>query len=177
LVTPEANGPVSNIATAVANAAGQLSSLPVIGRFATAFQIAGTGVASIARLFGFSYPNVLHVTRVVRSVGDPYSLSAGESSVVKLSTDPLNNTSIDPSVVGDVSDYMSISNIIRTPGYLGKFTLQQTDTIGDTLLAVTVFPSFGSDTGSGKSYNPAVTAYASMFRNWRGSLRYRVVFL
>merc|ERR1712127_414048 len=50
------SGIISKPAAAIAKAAGALASLPVIGPYMTATQVASGAVANIAKMFGFSRP-------------------------------------------------------------------------------------------------------------------------
>lgn len=115
-------GIVSAPATAVAEAAGSLSKVPVIGPYATAAEIAAKGVSSIARLFGFSAPLSLERGNFIleRSWG-PLSSTIGADTCVPLTLDPNQGITVDPGTLGiKPVDEMTISSIVTREQWICK---------------------------------------------------------
>jgi len=116
-------GIISKPASAIARAAGQLSSAPFIGPYATATQIAAGAVSSIAQLFGFT--NVPVIDDVHSFKPEPFPAMASTdigTSISKLALDSKNELTIDPRVCGcDFGDELLVANLVSRESYLTAF--------------------------------------------------------
>lgn len=169
------NGPVSSIASAVADAAGKLSDTPIIGKFALATNIGAKAIGSIAALFGFSKPvDVNNITRVRNTPLDGLAVSDGIESIQKLSLTRKQELTIDPLTSGAASseDTMSLDLCKRIESYFVTFPWTHLDNPKDYIFSVPVTPNIYH--GVGKEVNPTLLHYMSLpFGYWSGSLKYR----
>ena len=82
-------GTISAPASAVAAAAGMLTKIPVIGRFARVTQIGASAISSMASVFGFTNPPVISDVQPIYQMSAPH-LATSDISVPyqKLALDP-----------------------------------------------------------------------------------------
>nr|ULG00048.1 MAG: hypothetical protein [Locarnavirus sp.] len=171
-------GIVSKPASWVANIAGRLQSMPVIGRFATATRIGASAVGAIASLFGFTNVPVISDAQPFRSEPFPKLASAEIGyPVEKLTLDPKNELSIDPRILGmpDGVDELSIPHIVQRESYLCLSNWSTADTAGTIKFSCLVKPSLcdvESASGSaGIGYHLTPMAWARLlFSHWRGDI-------
>ncbi len=173
--------PVSSIATAVSNAAGALSRVPIIGRFMTATQIGARAVASIASSLGFSNPPVIDNAMPMKIQGLPI-LASPEISypIEKLTIDPKNELSVDPGIVGLPShDELSIQHLVSKESYLCTFSWASTDSPDALLFNSAVTPVMFDMDGSTTApiYFTPMGWVSNMFNNWRGDIIFRFRFI
>nr|ULG00029.1 MAG: hypothetical protein [Marnaviridae sp.] len=173
--------PVSSIASALSRAAGELSGLPVIGNFMTATQIGANTVASVASSLGFSNPPVIENTMPVKSQGIP-QLASPEISypIEKLTIDPKNELTVDPSAVGlPPDDELSLQHIVGRESYLTTFSWSSSDSADALLFSSAVTPEqFDMDsTPSAPLYLTPMAWVSSMFNHWRGDVIFRFRFI
>lgn len=186
---------ISAPASAVAKAAGHLTRVPVIGKFARATQIGATAVADVARIFGFSAPTQVEngERRIVSNFGQMASTS-GADTAFPLTFDPKAEVTIDPRVVGaPPADEMAISSIVSREQWITYCEWAgESGQLGPNplLFAASVGPHFQRSGPTGFPWRNAASAgadftvYASadspaghlaqMFRYWRGSVVFRV---
>ncbi len=128
-------GIISKPASAIARAAGQLASAPIIGPYATATSIAAGAVSSIAQLFGFT--NVPVIADVHSFKPDPFPALASTdigTSINKLTLDSKNELSVDPQICGcDFGDELLVQNLVTRESWLTAFAWNISDA-ADTLL-------------------------------------------
>jgi hypothetical protein len=173
--------PVSSIASAISNAAGALSGLPLIGSFMTATQIGANTVASVASSLGFSNPPVIDNTMPVKNQGIP-QLASPEISypVEKLTIDPKNELTVDPGAVGLPSDdELSIQHLTSRESYLCTFSMSTTHINDDLLFSSAVTPEmFDIDSSpTAPMYLTPMGWVSAMFNNWRGDVIFRFRFI
>lgn len=169
----------SEQASAVAEAAGKLTSIPVIRPYALATQfLAGTS-ASVLKYFGWSNPPVL--TAVPGRLPKASFLNPGPCSSFPddvLALDPKNELTVDPRTVGDSpEDPLLVSSFCARPAIvdilpwnieyandvvLGEFPVQPAYWRGEWRGRVTGMPS------ARMTLTPATYA-AQMFEYWRGT--------
>lgn len=171
-------GPVSSVATAIAKTAGKFSSVPFIGRFATATRIGASAVSSIASLFGFTNVPVIADTAPFRP--EPYPKLASTASgfpIEKLTVDPKNELAIDPSVTGAKSDdELVISTLVQKESYLNSITWASTDAVDKLLYTAAVSPvlfDVVTATASSNYYMPPMCWISNMFNHWRGDIIFK----
>lgn len=175
----DGKGVVSYPASVVEGIASRLSDVPFIGKFAKATQIGAGAVKDIASMFGFSNPALLDKQCMMtqHQLGRMCQTS-GNDPVIKLSLDPKNELTIDPSTVGiGGDDEMSFANIAQREGLIQTFAWTTEDT-ADHLWGCRVWPKLGpiqSVTGVTGSYWYAPCGFvAHPFEYWTGSLVFRV---
>jgi hypothetical protein len=128
-------GIISKPAAAIARAAGQLSSLPVIGPYMTASQIAAGATANIAKIFGYSRPAVITDTQIMKPspTGNLASTDAADA-VIKLTLDSKAELTVDSRTVGLAGqDEMGITEYCMRESFLTSFSWEP-DQAPDSLL-------------------------------------------
>jgi hypothetical protein len=167
-------GPVSKPASVIARMAGTLTRAPVIGNFARATELAASTVADVARIFGYSRPNVIEpsMPTVIRPVGTLANTNVDDTAN-KLSLDVKQELSIDPQIFGTSShDEMEIKSIAMRESYLCSFTWDVTDGPESLLWNSVVTPSLYDTNGTEYHFTPACHV-ALPFEFWRGSMEFR----
>lgn len=175
---PEHDGVVSKPAATVAKVAGMLTTVPRIGPFALATQLAAGALANMASVFGYSRPVIVAPPTPFRPapVGDMCTTNSADNSK-KLSVDVKQELSIDPRIAGlsDV-DEMSIKHIASRESYWTQFDWVQGTQPNTHLWNCRVDPCVWDRTGttSTDAWLFPATAMASLpFRYWTGTMNYR----
>lgn len=172
------NGVVSGPASAIANYAAYFTEIPVIGKFARATHIAGGAVADVARLFGFSRPPIIDPPTIMRpqATGNMAHMM-GDDPIFKLTLDPKQELTIDPSTAGlPGDDQMSIGYIAKKEALVDTFVWNNGQFADRRIYSIAVHPMVRPIIGSSAPYNYAQTPLSFVtlpFARWRGSLRYR----
>lgn len=172
-------GPVSGVASAVANISRTMQNIPVIGKFAKATTIGATALSSVASLFGFTDVPVIDNVEPMKNL--PFhSLTSGHigEPVTKLCLDPKNEVTIDNSVTGvKTEDELAISKFVDRYTYIGQANWSASASPDALLWSQRIQPNVynTSTTAAGPYGNTGVVAtpmghVAQMFRFWRGSV-------
>lgn len=177
----EYDGPVSSVASAVASVSKRLETAPVIGKFARATTIGAGAIADIASMFGFTnVPVIKDYAPVVNMAGPP--LASGEIGVPvhKLTLDPKQELSVDPTLHGIGSeDEMALSTVLQKKSVLTPIGWSTADTVGTCIFTARVSPMlFGRqdifDAGlvarSTRVYHTPMSYVGMMFQHWRGDV-------
>lgn len=176
----QGNGVISTPATAVANAAGMLTSVPGIAPFAMATQLGASAIASIAKIFGFSRPAILEKTLFYKPKFCS-SLAATDlpETVCKLTYDSKQEITIDPRTVGLVDkDEMSILSIAQRESFLATFDWDPTNSVDRLLFSSQVAPMLEPIVLGGTFFDPTAMSFASWpFKFWAGSIKFRFKFI
>nr|ULF99948.1 MAG: hypothetical protein 2 [Marnaviridae sp.] len=170
---------VSSMASAVASTMRSLSKIPVIGKYATATQIGAEAVAQVASNLGFSNPPVINDVQPLKPVNVP-PLSSAEISypIEKLTIDPKNELSVDPSLIGLGSeDELSITHLCGRESYITQFPWTTTDAADDLLFNTVITPSMFDIDSTGKSYMTPMCWVSNAFQYWRGDIIIRLRFI
>jgi len=184
----EGTGKISAPASAVANVAGYLTKVPIIGPFARATQIGARAVGSIAKIFGFTNVPVIADVHGYQPMNAPM-LASGHigTAVQKFTLDPKQELSLDPTLHGlTPKDELSIPYIKAKESYFGSGTWSTSDTTDKLLFACRVGPvlyqranitNASAATVGQRVYHTPLSYMAQMFMNWRGSIiiRFKVV--
>lgn len=175
-------GAVSAPASALAKFAGGLSNVPIIGKFARATELGAKAVSGIASLFGFTNVPVIADTQSFRS--EPFAdLSSSEIGypVHKLTLDPKNELSVDPSIIGLPSDdELDISTLVKKESLLVTTFWNTADAVDSQLFTTSVTPwIFRRDnTATQRQINmPPCSWVANCFQQWRGDMIFRFKFI
>ncbi|APG78551.1 hypothetical protein 2 [Wenzhou picorna-like virus 20] len=182
-------GVISTPATAIANIAGKLSNVPVIGKFAKATEIGASAVGNVAKLFGFSNPP-MNITPIPRSLRMYRNLAnvIGQDTAEKMSLDPNQELTIDPRVIGwSPNDDMTISSIVSKEQWLTKGQwnkdVGQFVTAGATKIVAAVLVSPVATRATAPwgaapvrtAVQPSPSGHlAHLFKYWRGKIIYRI---
>lgn len=180
----EANtkGMISGPATAIANYASYLKSVPVIGPYATATSKAAGVTADIAKLFGYSRPPLTKAPEPYRpSCVSSLANTSVPDVVNKLSVDDKQELTIDPAIAGfGEKDLLDIKSIASRESYLTTFDwAMSTSAEGTSQSATTgllwncrVDPTVWNANGAAFLF-PACAAAALPFEFWTGTMKFR----
>lgn len=172
------DGLISKPASAVANAANAFSMIPVIAPYAKATSMVATRIGQVAKIFGYSRPQVLEDTKpyVPRYMGNLSNTDTSES-LVKLSLDSKNELTIDTRVMGlGGEDELAISAIAQRPSFWQQFNWPESATTDTLLASILVTPALVRTLSDAPAteIHPTALAFASYpFEAWQGSIKFR----
>ncbi len=178
------DGPISNVAGAVASAAGDLARIKEIAPLMRATQAISTGIGRLASAFGWSDPPVISDASPFRS--EPfYGLANPDisTSVAKLTLDAKNELTVDPRTVGlNGADELSVSSICGKPSFLVSFPWSTASSSNLPLVSFCVGPNHFNRATVVSNEVLAVQAtpmhhVSQMFKYWRGDIifKFRVI--
>lgn len=169
-------GAISAPATVVAKTAALMSDLPYIGPFALATEIAASGVASIAKIFGYSrVPNIEDQSMMRPMMFSNSAQVTGKFSNGKLSLDPKQELTVGDGgygVISDTSDY-TISGIAEKECWIGNCLWPIGGAVNDVLTAFPVAVGYVQSEAGISGYSPAAFA-TNPFQYWRGTSRFHI---
>lgn len=171
-------GVISGPASAVASAAGKLTTVPGIGKLALATQIGAGAISNIARLFGFSKPSQTADVAPMRNYPvSSLALVEGTDTCQKLTMTGKAELSVDPSICElESTDELSLNFLAEKESFLASFDWDVTDTVDTTIFSMDVDPMAErriAITG-GVAIIPTSLSFATRpFAVWSGTLRYR----
>lgn len=177
-------GIISKPASILAKAAGAITDVPVIGKYALASKFALSGIANVARIFGYSRPPIVDNISPMKIEPAGYlSVTDRDEVIAKLALDSKQELSIDPTTVGlEGTDQMALSHVLQKESYLTTFTWQEADTAEQVLYLQNICPAYYTTTGtwgslSGRASVTPFTHISQLFQNWRGSIvvRFQIV--
>lgn len=173
-----AKGVISGPATTVASVAGAMTTVPVIGKYALATSKVASGIAGMAKAFGYSRPPVTTEPALIapRATGNMATTTV-PANVNKLTVDDKQELSIDPTIsgLGDNEDPLSILKIAQKESFVTTFTWSESNASGSLLFNTRVTPLLASK-GTAKpfSFSPTAVCVAALpFRYWTGCLKFR----
>jgi len=167
---------ISKPAAVVANIAGRMKSLPMIGPYARASEAGAGALSSMAAVLGFSRPSTSRIGYNVQArPGGNYANTNVPDTSEKLTLDWKQEVTVDPRTVGlGSNDDLSIRSIVAHESYMGQFTWPQTFANEALLWNTVVTPCVGVGTSTAM-YLTSPGFAALPFSYWRGTLRYRFV--
>jgi len=169
------DGLISKPATAVAKAAEAL--VPYVGPYAKATEMVASKIGEIARLFGYSRPQVLSDIQpyVPRYTGNLANSDAPET-VNKLSVDSKNELSIDTRTMGLAgADELTIHSIASRPTFWRQFEWAESDTTDDLLCSMLVQPFCIQQLLASpvtEIHQTALSFAAAPFEAWQGTIKF-----
>jgi len=177
------SGQISGPASTVGRIAGMLSGVPIIGKFAKATEIGANAVSGIASLFGYTnVPNIKDAEPVKLMPMPQFASPEIGYPTEKLTLDPKNELSIDPTITGlpDNEDELSIEHLATKESYLCTTTWATTDSANKILFTTRINPTmydYENIANNSKIYSTPLGWVSNCFRNWRGDiiLRFKVV--
>lgn len=162
---------LTNGSTKISDVANTISSIPFLPAVAPEVTMTAKAVGAIASQFGFSKPNAdPNITRMaVTPYGQPQNVDS-TSNAFKLGTSEVQNSQIIP--MGPTEeDEMSFLSLMQKPQFHGTVGWSTTDTAGKMLKYWPVNPN--CELGGDGLFFPSRMYYlATMFRYWRGTIRY-----
>jgi hypothetical protein len=173
---------ISGVASAAASAAGLMKKIPIIGKYATATEFGLNTISSVASYLGYCNPPVLNDVMPYKPTSFP-PLASTEISypVEKLTIDPKNELTVDPSPFGiKPIDELNISYLSQKESYLCYTTWTSAQTPDTNLFTTAIAPSFFEyATGTNQSYvqMSPMCWIGQMFQYWRGSIVIRFKFI
>ncbi|APG78561.1 hypothetical protein [Wenzhou picorna-like virus 3] len=176
--TEDEYGKVSGPATAVANAAGRLSNVPIVGRYARATQVIASTVSGIAKAFGYSAPSIAGAPNLVNPKPTTnMSTVDNPDSGQKLTYDSKQELTIDSRIAGlDGTDEMNIAYLASRESYIFTFPWLKADGTYQCLFSAVVDPGLYRSTPEGtglKLHIPASFGAVTPFGYWSGSMEFR----
>ena len=172
------DGLISKPASAIAKAANAMSMIPMLAPYAKATEMVATKVGQIARLFGYSRPQIMSdVTSFKpRFIGNLCNSDTPES-LVKLSLDSKNELSIDTRIFGlGGADELAIASIASRWSYWRQFDWLVSDGAETLLASIKVSPNYTGTMPTGNSmeiHSTALAFAAAPFEAWQGSIKFR----
>lgn len=167
-------GIISAPASAIAQAAGALKSVPTIAPYARATEMVAKGIGDLATHWGYSRPPI--VTDIVQQkplpAGNLANTDAADA-VMKLSLDSKQELTIDSRTVGlDGEDQMDIGRFCQRESYLTSFTMNSQEGPDTLLWNCRVTPNLYRVEGN--ELHPTPMAYMAVpFSKWQGTVKYR----
>lgn len=175
-------GPVSSIASAVANFSTGLESVPIIGRFARATTIGAQAVGSIASIFGFT--NVPVISDVMPFKNLPFHAFASSEIGVpidKLALDPKNELTVDPTTAGLSNvDELALVNLMTRESFLVKVPWTPALLEDYLLFNCNVSPALSVTITdpvqplATRDFDTPMSYFSRLFTNWRGDVVIRI---
>lgn len=172
------NGLISKPASAIAKAADALSMIPTLAPYAKATSLVATKVGNVARILGYSRPQVLSDTHnyVPRYMGNLANSDAAEP-LVKLSLDSKNELSVDTRTMGlGGEDELMVNSIAKRWSYFRQFDWPEAATTDSMLTSMVVSPLFARLVTAApvqEIHPTALTFAATPFESWQGSIKFR----
>lgn len=175
-------GLISTPANALANIAGRLSDVPVIGKWATATQIGATAVANVASLFGWSRPMSLQAPAHYLALPSS-SLATTDSAVntMALTVGSKSEITVDPCAIGynTNEDELALANIVRKPTLMAVSSISVSAAAGTNIITNQVQPMSLTSNNSGVGVDMGVLNLSALafgtapFKYWAGTIVYR----
>jgi hypothetical protein len=175
-------GPVERISSAAATVADALVAIPQISALAKASSMVLKGVSRFAALFGWSRPLMIQQPQLMKN--RPFcngSQTVGAETVEKISLDPMQELTVDPSVVGVQHDELTLKYLTERESFVTQFIWDDTaDILADPIFLCKVNP-FIDTFFDGLAYRyiqPSALSFASQpFMFWRGKIKFRFEFV
>jgi hypothetical protein len=180
-VTKSEEGVITKFSGKVFQVSNALESIPLVGPYASMVSAISGGIHSVAKHFGFcKESNVSSMSFFTNIPTKGFTNVVGLDDSTKLAAHPLNALQQDHTLFASSVDEMSIHRIISKESLLTTFTWSGLDAVGTILKVVPVSPGYNPNTLGGDPANVATTPLGyvtSMFRLWRGSIKYKLDFV
>jgi len=176
-VGKQKSGILSTTLKAVSSAAGALTNVPIIGSWSAALSLVSGAVGAVAEKFGYCKPNTISLTepRILRM--PDFAASSGMDTGLKNQLIPENSVANFGHELGGKPNDMDILAVAGKPCLLSVVPWTQQEVDGTIIYSVQVNPmeTFrGAAIGGISIFNTLLSYTSSMFRAWRGSIRYDV---
>jgi hypothetical protein len=176
--TEEANktGMISGPATSIAKFAAYLTGVPYIAPFALATEIGANAVAAMAKIFGYSRPNITKTAEPYRPTQiSSLALTTVPDNAQKLTVDDKQELTIDPRIAGiGAADPLNLREIAKRESYLTTFGWNIGTAPDSILWNSRVDPVTWAEQGTPKAFHFPACAYAALpFQYWKGTMKFR----
>lgn len=171
----KASGIISQVSSSVAQVAGRLKDIPVLGPFATATEIGASAVSQIASIFGFSRPtNIEGPSKNKVVLYSSTALAIGGDTSEPMSLDPRNEIPLGPSRFGlPEVDELALDYVLSRPSYAHACSWTDTAASGDALMRIPVTPGL-AHTIDDFIYTTPLFYFSRAFLYWTGSIKYKI---
>nr|QDH89036.1 MAG: hypothetical protein H2BulkLitter1237_000001 [Picornavirales sp.] len=171
-------GPVSTVLTKIGKAASVMGEIPLLSSAMSTVSWTSSVLARAANVFGFSKPIALAAPdRIVRTSVPFIAVADQVSTAQPLSLVSTNELKVHSGVGRTNQDEMAIDFIKTKYCYFATLTWSASDITDTVLASYDHDPSqYLSTYGKGFVFSP-ISLLAYRFRQWRGSLRYRIKFV
>jgi len=171
------SGPVSGVASAVAEASHALSDIPVIGPFARATEIGAGTFSRIAAWFGYTNIPVISNSMPMKNVPFAgYASSEISAPTPKLTLDPKNELTLDSRTVGlDGTDELALEGLLTRESFLTTFAWDTILNPNTRIWTSLVAPHFMFRYNNSRMWRTPMAHIADMYQYWTGSMIFRFV--
>lgn len=167
-------GIISGPASAIAKAAGMLTSVPFIEPYARATEMVASKVGAVASIFGYSRPAIISdiVLQKPSPTGNLANTDAADA-VNRLTLDSKQELTIDSRTVGlDGGDQMSLDSIQTRESYLTSFSMASDDPPDAILWNSYVTPNLFGVLNTELHMTP-MSMLGQYFSAWQGTIKFR----
>lgn len=168
------SGKISDTCASVSSIAGSLSSIPVVGQYASAISTVAGAAGGIASALGHSKPiNLSSIQPMRQMLGGRMMNVDGE--MLGYSTSILTSSGLDPlpGFGGSKFDQMSIKWLQSQSAFLTYFTVSTKSSATDVLWATDVHPALCQTDKDNWFHSPTpLCGVSSLFSMWRGPIRF-----
>jgi hypothetical protein len=171
------SGTLSSTLHTVSGLAALGSKLPVIGNYLTPISWISKAAASTASYLGFSKPTNLGSTdKFAQIPGYGFTNHDGSDNSVVLGVSCENQIGPKDDVFGSKCDEMDIGFVVKHESFLGSFKWDGTVLPSTTIHSFAVSPgALLADPSPLPVFHSTALGYvASMFRYWRGGIKYKI---
>lgn len=177
-ISNKANGPISSVSTAISRGFKEFAQIPLLSSYANSVAWIADRITGVATVFGWSKPNQGDSLMKVMLLQAPgHNTVDGDSDARPLSYLSKPGVTKLDGVSGTEFDEMDFSYIVRKPAWFLTSTWTTSNTVGTTISTISVYPGVGQLSIGGAIHFAPVSFVANFFREWRGSLRYRLKFV
>jgi hypothetical protein len=178
----QSSGAISAPASAIANVAGLLENVPIIGKYATATKMIAGAVGKVASFFGFTnVPVIKDVPAFIPNALPQLASPEIGIQLEKLTMDPKNELTIDPTSVGiDLKDELLISSFVSRETYLTQFPWLISNAPDTILFSTRITPTMlRVESGINQQLIQGTPMWlvSSLFSYWRGDIKIRFKFI
>lgn len=174
----DSRGVISTILGTVSSMSSLGTSLPVIGKYLAPISWATGAASQVAQYFGLSKPiNLTQQHRLTQLPAYGYTNADGSDTSLCLSASCENSIGHRSDVFGTTMDDMDIAYVAGHSCYLTQFVWDAANPVGTIVGDVNVTPGVAQEsTATGDDiYDSTLLGYiSSMFRYWRGSIKFKI---
>lgn len=176
----EKSGIVESTANKFSRALNVFNDVPLLSSYIRPAVWTSDRIADVAKIFGWSKPHSLSdISLVAQNTARYMTNYDGIDMSTNMAFSSSNEIETTPGLFRTDADEMSISHIVRTPGYFAKFDWTKTDSPGKSLFSHYINPVFYSLTlEQSDIVAPTHLSYMSQhFLLWRGGINFTFKFV
>ncbi len=167
-------GPIERVSSKMTQVFSKLKSTPVIGPYALASSMISSSVSEVASILGWSRPS--HLSDPARMRNEPFPCGAntiGSDLAHRITFDPQQELTVDPSVLGVDHDEMTISDLCSREQLLYQATWTTGQEEMDPFFYSVVNPGILSSSIFGVAIPSPMALCSSYFNFWHGDITFR----